>query len=102
MRLFAKTTDQKSLSTLGILFFARRISLYAGVVAALVAAAGVIAQPARSGKLSVRPAEDEMRILRDQLQRQKTGEEPNAATPGELRGPYQRPTHRSPYHKRMD
>ena len=96
MRLFAKTTDKKSLPTSGILFYARRISLYVAAIASVVAVAGVIAQPARSGELSVSPAEDEMRILRDQLQRQKTGEEPN------FRGPYQRPNHGSVYHKRMN
>jgi hypothetical protein len=100
MRVFAKATDKKSLPTSGILFYARRISLYAAAIATVVAVAGVIAQPARSGELSVSPAEDEMRILRDQLQRQQTGAEPNA--PGELRGPYQRPHHGNAYHKRMN
>ena len=40
MRLCAKTTDKKSLPTSGILFYARRISLYAAAIATVVAVAG--------------------------------------------------------------
>ena len=62
----------------------------------------LIAQPARSGELSVSPAEDEMRIVRDQIQRNKTGAHPDTPAPKEIRVPDQQSNGSSAHQKRMD
>jgi hypothetical protein len=80
----------------------REAIMSVGAIGLFVFTSALTAQPARCGESSVSPAEDEMRNVRDQLQRHKTGEPPETTAPKEMRIPEQRSNDSSAHRKRMD
>jgi hypothetical protein len=95
MQALATTANRMSRSR-------RKVMTSVGAIGLFVFATALTAPPARSGESSVSPAENEMQIIRDQLQRQRMREHSETATPKETRVPDQQSNGSSARQKRMD
>ena len=79
-----------------------KVGCWFGVIAASFFITGLTIKQTWSDESSVSPAQDEMRIVRDQLQRQKTEGQPDTMAPREPHGLHNRPAHSGENHGRTD